>query len=134
MSSEADARAELIRLLDGKEERTGGWRIVYDSARRPGNIILPRYRSYTGTEAIREFIFDRLQERSAHAGWRHRLASIQLRSGEEGWVMEIPDAHGLCAELRMAPGRALYVKLKIATEDDMAVILSFHESNPHHDG
>ncbi|MBY0523590.1 MAG: hypothetical protein K2R98_09325 [Gemmataceae bacterium] len=112
MSSAEDVRAELVRLLEGEEEEAGGWRIVY-TALNQGRQLLPTYKNHYGAYAIQAFILDRLRD-------AFPMHPVELGSGETAWVMNNAD------------GKGLYVKLTIAIEDDMAVVLSFHTSKHDH--
>lgn len=99
-------RAELIRLLEGDELEE--WRIT-ESALRDGRRILPEYQGHFGAYAVNLFILDLLRANTP-------LHAVELGSAETGCVMNT----------RLPDGRSLYVKLAI--QDEMAVILSFHVS------
>lgn len=110
MPGKADAceakRADFIRLLQGDELEE--WRIT-ETALRDGRRILPEYQGHFGAYAVNLFILDLLRANTS-------LHAVELGSGETACVMNthLPD------------GRSLYIKL--AVQDEIAVILSFHMS------
>ncbi len=99
-------RATFIQLLQGDEDED--WRIT-KSALSDGRRLLPSYKGHFGAYAINLFILDLLSA-------DFPMHAVVLGSGRTGCV----------TNTHWADGRSLYIKLTI--EDEIAVILSFHES------